>query len=81
MTAKGVTYKYSVMCGPACTPSKELHCNSPSAPITRGLHSLTSELNLRTFGNALLTLELNLSTFGRYPRVGSGCLGEKVCLS
>ena len=27
-------------------------------PVTRGLHSLTSELNLRTFGNTSLTLEL-----------------------
>ena len=38
------------------------------APAARGLHSLTSELNLRTFGNASLTLELNLSTFGTHPR-------------
>ena len=36
------------------------------SPPIRGLHSLTSELNLRTFGNALLTLELKLSTFGTF---------------
>jgi len=28
----------------------------------RGLHSLTSKLNLRTFSNTSRTLELNLST-------------------
>ena len=32
--------------------------SSPRCPRGRGLHSLTSELNLRTFGNASLTLEL-----------------------
>ena len=32
----------------------------------RGLHSLISELNLRTFGNTSLTLELNLRTFGTH---------------
>jgi len=31
--------------------------------LGRGLHSLTSELNLRTFWNTPFTLELNLSTF------------------
>jgi len=35
----------------------------------RGLHSLPSKLNLRTFGNTSLPLELNLSTFGPRPRV------------
>ena len=30
----------------------------------RGLHSLTSNLNSRTFGNSSPTLELNLSTLG-----------------
>jgi len=29
----------------------------------RGLHSLTSELNLRNFGDISLTLKLNFSTF------------------
>jgi hypothetical protein len=38
-------------------------------PHSRGLHSLTSELYLRTFGNTSLTLELNLRTFERHPRV------------
>jgi hypothetical protein len=44
----------------------------------RGLHSLTSELNLRTFGFTPLTLELNLSTFGTHPRVDMGYMGDKV---
>jgi hypothetical protein len=35
----------------------------------RGLHSLASELNLKTFRSTPLTLELNLSTFGTHPRV------------
>jgi hypothetical protein len=61
----------------------------------RGLHSLTSELNLRTFGNTSLTLELNLSTFGNtsltlelnlstfgtHPRVSLGYMGSKGSLS
>jgi len=38
-------------------------------PPDRGLHSLTSELNLRTFGNTSLPLELNLSTLGPHPLV------------
>jgi hypothetical protein len=46
---------------------------SPKALIVlakgRGLHSLTSKLNLRTFRNTSLTLELNLSSFGPYLRV------------
>jgi hypothetical protein len=46
----------------------------------RGLHSLTSQLNLRTFGSTSLTSELNLSTFGPYPRVNSGCMGYKFSL-
>jgi len=49
--------------------------------IGRGLHSLTSELNLRTFGNASLTLELNLSTFRTHPPVNLGCMGDKVSLN
>jgi hypothetical protein len=47
----------------------------------RGLHSLTSELNLRTFGNTSLTLELNLSIFGTHPRVTLGYMGDTVSLS
>jgi len=47
---------------------------------SRGLHSLTSELNLRTFGNKPLPLELNLHTFGPHPRVNLG-MGDKVSLS
>jgi len=43
----------------------------------RGLHSLTSQLNLRTFGNTSLTLELNLSTFETHPRVNLGYTGTK----
>jgi hypothetical protein len=50
-------------------------------PLTRGLHSLTSELNLRTFGNTSLTSELNLSTYGAHPRVTLGYIGDKVSLS
>jgi hypothetical protein len=46
----------------------------------RGLHSLTSKLNLRTFGNTSLLLELNLSTIGAHPRVNLGYLGDKVSL-
>ena len=34
----------------------------------RGLHSLTSQLNLTMFGNTSLTLELDLSSFGTHPR-------------
>jgi hypothetical protein len=51
------------------------------ALLGRGLHSLTSKLNLRTFGNSSLTSELNLSTFGTHPRVNWGCMGDKVSLS
>ena len=47
----------------------------------RGLHSLTSELNLRTFGNTSLTLQLNLSTFGTHPRVDWDHVGDEECLS
>ena len=47
----------------------------------RGLHSLTSELNLRTFGNTSLTLELNLSTFGTHSWVNLGDMGDNVSLS
>jgi len=39
-------------------------------PQTRGLHSLTSELNLRTFGDTSLTLELNLSIHGWFGLFG-----------
>jgi len=46
-----------------------------------GLHSLSSELNLSTFGNASLMSELNLSTFGTHPRIIVGYMGDKVCLS
>ena len=38
-----------------------------AAPRCRGLHSLTSELNLRRLGNTSLTLELNLSTCRTHP--------------
>ena len=63
--------------------------NSPTAcrklwmsPWNQGLiHSLTSELNFRTFGNTSLTLELNLSTFGTHPRINLGYMGDKVSLS
>jgi hypothetical protein len=47
----------------------------------RGLHSLTSQLNLRTFGNTSLTLELDYSTFGTRPRAGLGHVGDIVSLS
>jgi hypothetical protein len=50
-------------------------------PLTRGLHSLTSQLNLRTLGNASLTLELILSTIGTHPRVDLGHIGDKVSFS
>jgi hypothetical protein len=42
----------------------------------RGLHSLTSELNLRTFGNVSLTLELDLSTFISSARVNLSYMGD-----
>ena len=45
------------------------------------LHSLTSKLNLRTFGNTSLTLELNLSTLGTHPRVNLGYMGDRVSSS
>jgi hypothetical protein len=51
-----------------------------AATATRGLHSLTSELNLRTFGDTSLTVELNLSTFETHPRVNLGHMGDKVSL-
>ena len=51
------------------------------APVGRGLHSLTSELNLRTFGNTSLTLELNWSVFRTHPRVNLGHMGDKVLVS
>jgi hypothetical protein len=47
----------------------------------RGLHSLTSELNLRTFRKTSLPLELNLSTSGPHPRINLGYVGNKVSLS
>jgi hypothetical protein len=47
----------------------------------RGLHSLTSQLNLRNFKNTSLPLELNLSTFGTHPRVDFGHMGGTVSLS
>jgi hypothetical protein len=47
------------------------------APKGRGLHCFTSELNLRTFRDAMLTLQLNLSTFGTHPRVNLGHMGDK----
>jgi hypothetical protein len=52
-----------------------------AGPHARGLHSLTSMLNLMIFGNTSLTLKLNLSTFGTHPRANLGYLGEKVSLS
>ena len=45
------------------------------------LHSLTSKLNLRTFGNTSLTLQLDFSTLGPHLRVHLGCVGDKVSLS
>ena len=50
------------------------------AVLGRGLHSLTSKLNLSTFGHTLLTLELNLSTFGTHPRVKLDYVGDTVSL-
>ena len=50
-------------------------------PVSRGLHSLTSKLNLRTFGDTSLTLELNLSNFGTDPRVDVVYKGDTVSLS
>jgi hypothetical protein len=49
--------------------------------VGRGLHSLISQLNLRTFGNTSLTLELNLGTFGPHPRVDLAYVGDTVSLS
>jgi len=53
-------------------------CGPPDVPLPRGLHSLTSELNLRTLGNASLTLELNLSTFETHPRVKLDYMVDKI---
>jgi hypothetical protein len=60
-------------------PHHRAQVHEPGAPQVpgRGLHSLTSELNLRTFGNASLTLELNLSTSGTHPRVSLGYMRDK----
>jgi hypothetical protein len=55
--------------------------NTSSVLAGRGLHSLTSKLNLRIFGNTSLTFELNLSTFGTHPQVKLGDMGDKVTLS
>jgi len=44
----------------------------------RGLHSLASLLNLRTFGNTSFTLELNLRTLETHPRVNLGYMEDKV---
>jgi len=41
------------------------------------IHSFTFQLNLRSFGNTSLTSELNLSTFGPHPRVKLGQMGTK----
>jgi len=49
--------------------------------LGRGLHSLPSKLNLRTFGITSRQLELNVSTFGPRPPVNLGCTGDKVSLS
>jgi len=43
--------------------------------MSRGLRSLTSELNLRTFGNTSLALKLNLSTLGTHPQLNLGSYG------
>jgi hypothetical protein len=51
-----------------------------ACPPDRGLHSSTSELKLRTFGNTSLTLQLNPSTSGPHPRVELGHVGDKVSL-
>ena len=56
------------------------NCDAPLKPGT-GLHSLTTKLNLRTFGKTSLPLELNLSTIGPHPRVNQGDMGDKVGLS
>jgi hypothetical protein len=45
-----------------------------------GLHSLTSQLDMRTFGNTSFTLELNLITYGTHPRVRLGYMGDNVSL-
>jgi hypothetical protein len=48
--------------------------------VGRGLHSLTSQLNLRTFENTSLPLGLNLSTLGTRPRVRLGYMGDNLSL-
>jgi hypothetical protein len=60
--------------------------NSPQAAadlrkMGRGSHSLTSKLNLRTFGTTSLTFKLNVTTFGTHPEVHLGHMGDKVSLS
>jgi hypothetical protein len=68
-------------CRPA-DPHAHRHLQRRGKPgRARGLHSLTSEFNLRTFRNTSLTLELNLSTLGTHQRVNLGQTGEKVSLS
>jgi len=60
-----------------CSDRARPSVNSSEAPAFKGLHSLTSELNLRTFGKASLMLELNLSTFGTHARVNLAVWGTK----
>jgi len=62
-------------------PFEEVECDIYYPDEGRGLYSLTSELNLRTFGNTSLSLELNLSTLGTHPRFSSGSSGDKVSYS
>jgi len=50
-------------------------------PKIRDLHSLTSELNLRAFGDTSLTSELNVSTFRTHPLLQLGHMEDKVSLS
>jgi hypothetical protein len=50
-------------------------------PVTRGLHSLTSEIQLEDLRDTSLTLELNLSTFTTHPQVNLGLMGDEASLS
>jgi hypothetical protein len=50
-------------------------------PGRRGLHSPTSELNLKDLQDTSLAVQLNLSTFGTHPRINLGHAGDKASFS
>jgi len=51
------------------------------SPLTQGLTLAHFTAQLEDLRDTSLTSELNLSTFGPHPRVKLGCAGDKVSLS